>query len=202
MEGAWNIRPSNAKHDRTRHAMFRSIGFSEAVQMIVSAFGIAIAFSYVWQGASFAEILLTVSLGFLLHELGHRFVAQRFGAHAEYRMWTMGLVAAVALAVFFGFIFAAPGAVYISKDLKRDESGKVAIAGPLVNVALAIVFLGLAGTITGASSMLLTGARTNAFLAAFNLVPMNPFDGWKVWRWDKAWWGAAFAVSALLALII
>ncbi|HLD75537.1 MAG TPA: hypothetical protein VI874_00840, partial [Candidatus Norongarragalinales archaeon] len=111
------------------------ISYTELIQMAVSVIGVSYAFSFAWGNYSFAEILLTVGTGFLLHELGHKYVAIRYGAHAEYRMWTLGLVAAVILAVVFGFVFAAPGAVYIyGKELTKKQSGNVALAGPAVNI--------------------------------------------------------------------
>ncbi len=180
-----------------------NLDFSESVQIIVSALGISYAFSYVWPDQPFLSILLTVGAAFVLHELGHRYVATRYGAHARYQMWTIGLVAAIVLAVALGFVFAAPGAVYIyGKELTRSQSGKVALAGPGVNILLCLLFLLLAGTVYGAGSLLLVGARVNAFLAAFNLLPMEPFDGAKVMRWNKPVWAAAFALSAALVILV
>ena len=177
--------------------------FSETIQIIVSALGISYAFSYVWPDQSFLSILLTVGAAFILHELGHRYMATRYGAHARYQMWTIGLVAAIVLAVALDFVFAAPGAVYIyGKELSRSQSGKVALAGPAVNLMLSLLFVLLAMTVYGAGSLLLVGARVNAFLAAFNLIPMDPFDGAKVMRWSKLAWAAAFALSAVLVLLV
>jgi len=180
-----------------------NLDFSETIQIIVSALGISYAFSYVWPDQSFAAILLTVGTAFVLHELGHRYMATRYGAHARYQMWTIGLVAAILLAVFLDFVFAAPGAVYIyGKELTRNQSGRVALAGPAVNILLCLLFALAAGTAYGAGDVLLVGARVNAFLAAFNLLPMDPFDGAKVMRWNKSMWAAAFALSAILVLLI
>lgn len=180
-----------------------NLDFSESVQIVVSALGISYAFSYVWPDQSFLSILLTVGTAFVLHELGHRYMATRYGAHARYQMWTVGLVAAIVLAVALDFVFAAPGAVYIyGKELSRSQSGKVALAGPAVNLILCLLFGLAAGTAYGAGDVLLVGARVNAFLAAFNLLPMDPFDGAKVMRWSKPVWAAAFALSAMLVLFV
>ncbi|MFA5246897.1 MAG: site-2 protease family protein [Candidatus Micrarchaeia archaeon] len=179
------------------------LDFSETVQIIVSALGIALAFSYVWKDQSFIDILFTVGTAFVLHELGHRYMAIKYGAHARYQMWTIGLVACVILAVAFDFVFAAPGAVYIyGRELTRQQSGKVALAGPAVNLGLCLLFYFGALTFTAAGSLFLIGARVNAFLAAFNLIPMDPFDGAKVMRWNNTAWAAAFVVSAMLVIMI
>ena len=45
--------------------------------------------------------LVAVSTGFLMHELMHKFVAQRYGAWAEFRVFPLGLMMAI-LFSFFG----------------------------------------------------------------------------------------------------
>ena len=56
--------------------------------------------------------VVSVATGFILHELAHRFVSRKFGCHAEFRLWNLGLLLAVFTSLM-GFLFAAPGAVYI-----------------------------------------------------------------------------------------
>ena len=60
----------------------------------------------------FLIAFFTAGLGFLLHELMHKYVAQGYGLWAEFRANYKMLWLAVFFS-FFGFIFAAPGAVYI-----------------------------------------------------------------------------------------
>ena len=55
----------------------------------------------------FGASALTAGIGFLLHELAHKLVAQRYGLFAEFKAFYGMLLIAVGLA-FFGFIFAAP----------------------------------------------------------------------------------------------
>ncbi|MCX6707097.1 MAG: metalloprotease, partial [Candidatus Woesearchaeota archaeon] len=44
----------------------------------------------------------TVGIGFLLHEMGHKIVAQRYGCFAEFRAWNIMLVFALLMS-FTGF---------------------------------------------------------------------------------------------------
>jgi Zn-dependent protease len=134
--------------------------------------------------------LLTVGSGFVLHELSHKFTAQRYGFWAEFRMWPLGLVLALATAII-GLIFAAPGATYISgTDISTSENGKISIAGPLTNVIVAGIFLPILffgpGLFWGFLG--LYGVEINLWLALFNLLPIMPLDGAKVWRWSKPIW--------------
>lgn len=95
-------------------------GKSEIIDLALSLAALTIAFSVLGEkGIPEMEIFFIsavgVGTGFLLHELAHKFVAQRYGYWAEYQANYFGLVAVVAMA-FMGFIFAAPGAVMIRRD--------------------------------------------------------------------------------------
>jgi len=135
--------------------------------------------------------LVTVGPGFVFHELSHKFVAQRYGYWAEFRMWPMGLVLALVTSLI-GFIFAAPGATYISgTNITKEENGVISVAGPMMNVAIAALFTPLL-LLSGGSLLYLVGyigVRINVFLALFNMLPIGPLDGSKVFRWNKLLWG-------------
>ena len=146
---------------------------------------------------AFGISLITVGPGFVFHELSHKFVAQRYGFWAEFRMWTMGLVLAIVTSLL-GFIFAAPGATYISgQNISQSENGKISIAGPLVNVVIAAIFFPF---IYSGNDILayvgFLGSYINIFLAMFNLIPLGPLDGAKVFRWNKVIWLATFVPLA------
>lgn len=140
--------------------------------------------------------LLVVGTGFLLHELAHKVVAVRFGQLAEFRADYQMLGLAV-LSAFAGFLFAAPGAVYHRGRITRRENGLIALAGPAINVALAVPFLGLAvvgtGYLAGVGEL---GLFVNLLLAAFNMLPFGPLDGKKVYAWSKPVFAVSFAATA------
>ncbi|MEM4254810.1 MAG: site-2 protease family protein [Candidatus Norongarragalinales archaeon] len=178
-----------------------SIGKVEAAHIFISVITIALAFTLFPVGSfsfeRFTLVFLTLGAGFVLHELGHKFVAIKYGAQAEYRSWTTGLFIALFVAFLTdgSFIFAAPGAVYIfGKRISEEQNGKIALAGPLVNLALAIGFLALGRSSTEFSTLAAIGISVNAFLGAFNLIPVFPLDGSKVFAWNKAVWAITLAV--------
>lgn len=160
--------------------------------------------------ALFAICLVLVVFSFLLHELGHKFMAQRFGMWSEYRMYPMGL-ALTLITSCIGFLFAAPGAVMISGTMDDRRNGKISIAGPAVNIVLAavgIIVMAFISASTGGVAyingwevpafmvaMMLTSL--NSFLALFNLLPIPPLDGSKVFRWNKAIWIIAIVIAAV-----
>jgi Zn-dependent protease len=153
------------------------------------------------------DSLVIVGSAFILHEeLGHKVAAQRYGCWAEFRAWPAGVMLTVLMAVFsYGaFVFAAPGAVMISQFrkeklgfsmtyLSKDQIGKVGVAGSVVNLIVAVIFLGIYYFFPW--STLLMGAAVNAWLAVFNMLPFDPLDGAKVIRWNRAVWLTVIALG-------
>ena len=143
--------------------------------------------------------LLTVGIGFLLHELAHKIVAVRFGQRAafkaDYKMLALCIGAA-----FAGFLFAAPGAVYHRGRITLRQNGLVAVAGPLTNIALVGAFLPLTAFPGFVGQVGQLGVLINAFLAAFNMIPFGPLDGKTVISWNKLVFAAVFVGSVLLAI--
>ncbi len=147
---------------------------------------------------SFAIALLTVGIGFILHEMAHKFTAIKFGYWAEFRKDNIMLLFAVLLAALVGFVFAAPGATVIysnsatGQGLTRRENGIISASGPIVNLLLCIPFgvlVLIATSLTGFSSILLAqigifGIQINAMIAAFNMIPVSILDGRKVMAWN------------------
>ena len=145
----------------------------------------------------FLVAFLTAGIGFLLHELAHKYVAISYGLRAEFKAFYGMLWLAVGLS-FFGFIIAAPGAVFIQGfGLNRAKNGKISLAGPVTNIVLAVLFmiLGLFYTAGILGAIASFGFTINALLAAFNMIPVMPFDGAKVLAWSKQWYTVTMVVA-------
>ena len=157
---------------------------------------------------SFPIALLTVGLGFIGHELAHKFVAQRLGCVAEFRLWILGLVTALLFAFITrgSIIFAAPGAVYIQPKtnpfgISRRDNGYISLAGPVTNVILAMVFFLLIGSWGVLDIIGRIGFQVNLWLAAFNLLPFGVLDGEKVFQWSRVVWVAITAPIWILVIV-
>lgn len=184
----------------------------ELIDIAKAWLALSLAFALAFSGASLLEgnlvkifsppflimflvSLFTAGIGFLLHELGHKFTAQHYGCVAEFRAFDQMLYLAVGLAALAGFIFAAPGAVMISGMITRKENGVISLAGPLTNYVLALIFLGLTFVYPIWNFVWLIGLQINLWLGMFNLIPFGNFDGRKIFDWNKVIWGIMLVVG-------
>ncbi|MFH0970239.1 MAG: hypothetical protein V1776_02145 [Candidatus Diapherotrites archaeon] len=176
----------------------------ELTDLLISWISLSAAFAFVFADEGFnligfsdalAIAALAVGTGFLLHEMAHKYVAIHFGAKAEFRAWNTGLLVALAVAVLFRFIFAAPGAVYIyGKHVTLRENGIISAAGPLMNIIIGIIGIGLSSLFATSQigHVALIVGSINLYLAMFNLLPFFILDGAKVFAWNKGVWAILF----------
>ena len=155
----------------------------------------------------FPASLLAVGTGVGLHEIMHKVVAQRYGLWAEFRYNLRGLAFAFIFAAAIGFLYGAPGATWISGAVTKEQNGRISAAGPVSNLVIAaLLFGGFLAMMPRASSFggalvviyLLQAASVNAFLAGFNMIPVMPLDGAKVWAWNKAAYLGIVAIALVL----
>ena len=191
---------------------------SEVRDLIIAFIVISLCFAIVNGGRNpdavlsiLPIVMVGVGAGFILHELGHKFVSMKYGYWAEFKLWPQGLIFAL-ITSFFGFVFAAPGAVYTYANYMTDEiNGKISIAGPVVNIALALIFLAIAVAVYPSALYSETyalvfiicavGYSINSFLAVFNLLPIGNLGGSKVLTWNFGIWIVTIAIAGILTLL-
>ena len=189
--------------------MLERISRQERFDLLVAWGAISLAFAIIFlkesgrvdPGTALSLIgisLVTVGIGFVAHEMAHKFTAIKFGYWAEFRKDNMMLLVAVALAALVGVVFAAPGATVIYANnrfgggLSKEQNGKISAAGPVTNLLLCIPFAGLLvyggisspvfGSLVSLIGMM--GLQVNAMIAAFNMLPVSILDGRKVLAWN------------------
>ena len=178
----------------------------ELIDLTKALLAIGLAFTIVMTGLEFNAkfilyfiiSILTVGVGFILHELAHKIVAQKYHCWAEFRSEDSMLILAVVLSIT-GFIFAAPGAVMITGRINKEQNGKISAAGPLMNIIIALFFLAISLTFPGVLKLIgVFGFTINSWLALFNLIPFGNFDGIKILNWSKPVYGVMVAISLLM----
>ena len=137
---------------------------------------------------------ITIGLGVIIHELSHKFTARHYHIDsifiADRKMLFLSL-----LFSFGGFLFLAPGGVYMKGNISQKKIGIISLAGPFSNITIAVIFLLL---LPISSVIAPLGLKINAFLGLFNLIPFGPFDGKKVFAWNKV----IYASTTILAIVL
>lgn len=123
--------------------------------------------------------------GVVLHELGHKFVALFFGLFAQFKIFTLGLGIAIILKLVNSpFLIIAPGYVEIGGPATPLESLLISFAGPFVNLLLFFISLLLLNRKKKYSKktyiFLSLTKQINLVLFIFNMIPIPPLDGSKV----------------------
>ena len=150
-------------------------------------------------GFIFYIIVLVFSV--VIHEVSHGYVAKSLGDDTAEEAGRLTLnpikhidpFGSVILPLFMyfthlgGLAWAKPVPYNPRKLFKDYKFGplKVALAGPLSNIALVLIFALLARVLANVLNPVIIGlfgfiAYLNAFLAVFNLVPIPPLDGSKI----------------------
>lgn len=192
------------KHKLTSVAEMRDI--TVAVLILTAAF-FMIIYTSAGRGVFYYLGLagLSVVAGFFVHEMSHKAVARRYGCWAEFRADYKMLGLALVMS-FFGFLWAAPGAVLIMGKIGPKENGRISLAGPGSNLLVALACLPFAlftvdGSPTAVSDVAGGLYFFSVFLGAFNMIPILPFDGAKIWHWNKPVYVATLLAAGLLLAV-
>ncbi len=188
--------------------MQSQFGPNEALSIVIAWVVLSVGITYQYLGDLLNGIpgsseyvaagFIATATGFILHEMGHKYVAVSRGYVAHFRIWLWGLALTIFTVVITGggFVFGAPGAVYIApaaigyydggaaRNLEQ-ENMIISAAGPGINLAFALFFLVLL-FVSAANSFLsivsVFGFSLNAGLGSFNMIPVPPLDGSKIFR--------------------
>jgi Zn-dependent protease len=129
------------------------------------------AFAAAWAGLGILLIFSSV----LLHELGHCLVAQRFG-----------------ISISRIILLPIGGMAQFSRIPREPRTELlITVAGPAVNFFLAFIFLGMAGipgnwqellAASPGTNLIHLAAVANLIMGTFNLLPIFPMDGGRIFR--------------------
>jgi len=169
----------------------------ELRDLVIAIIALAVIFSFPNFMDLFLLSLIIIFFSYVIHEMGHKFVAKRLGCVATFRIWPTGIFVGLMSMLFKlvggGIVFVAPGFVEIMPysfgrwgfkvvRLTPKDFGLIALAGVGINVFFAVFFKMFPGGIFE------TLSDYNGLLALFNLIPVPPLDGskiflWKMWLW-------------------
>ena len=188
-------------------------GPGEITSLIISVIVVSLVFTG-WNNLitlnkfHIATAFIGVSTAFLFHELAHRFVARRYGCYAKHVLNPFGLVLTL-FTMFLPLRIIITGYVSvfcIERFLNsygiadsRKVNAYIALAGPLTNIIIAILFWGLIyAPIPYIYVRIFSYASfINLWIAFFNLIPIPPLDGSKIFSYKPV-----LSISLLLFAII
>ncbi len=121
----------------------------------------------------------------VLHELAHKFIAIGFGLDASFNLFPFGLLLGILLRFINSpFLIVAPGYVLISQGANELQNILISFAGPFINLILWLVSLFILKTRKlkrNTAIALHFSVIINMWLFIFNMLPIPPLDGSKVW---------------------
>jgi Zn-dependent protease len=148
--------------------------------------------------SSIPFVLGVVGVSVFAHELSHKLVAHSLGLKTVFKVWESGLVFSFLLALLGIGGYPSYGSTFIKQtdwpyNKKIKEMGLIYSIGPVISLLLASCFLALfyLANIGWPVTLGIVGFWVNFALALFNLIPIfpfTPFDGRKIFLWNKIAW--------------
>lgn len=183
---------------------------SEPLAFLLAIISVAVAFlsNLANPIPGFLLPTLAFAIAIVPHELAHRTAARRFGCWSRFVIYPPGFYTTLAVNLIMGLITHSPllfiaGYTAIScAGYTRKDEGLISLAGPLVNIAIALISLAY---LYFPVNLLLYNffyilLKLNAFVAFFNLLPLGPLDGAKIFRWNIAIWAISIIAAGWLWL--
>ena len=195
---------------------FRNI--NEAVSFILAILSLAIVYirpSYISSNPILFVLIpiATATIAIVPHEIAHRQSARNYGCASRFVLSFKGFLATLLINLIssitgIGFVVFASGYTAIMCRfglLSQDLEGKTALAGPVTNLAIALISIIVVNSVPLpplAQIFLLELFSFNSWVAFFNLIPIPPLDGFKVFRWNRMVWLVAVAFAFFLTFFV
>jgi Zn-dependent protease len=191
-----------------RNSVFLGFSAIEILAAVTGAVIFGVSFMVAkgsWLDPTTFSIFFIVSgFGIAIHEMAHRFVASRNKGISEFKFWELGTVIMLVTGALFGLVFAKPYRTVISNaaTLEKRSLGIIMLAGPVISVVLALLFLTLIPLGGIYSDIGTAGFSVNLLSAVYAMMPFNPMDGEKIYSWSHARWAVVFVPLFLFYLLI
>ncbi|ODS42044.1 MAG: hypothetical protein MSIBF_01470 [Candidatus Altiarchaeales archaeon IMC4] len=126
----------------------------------------------------------------LVHNLSQTLIARRYNKKLEFEPWVLGLGLVIGVAILLQDVFASVMGIK-TKDIEKDKLVGIALAGPYANLLVFSVTTAVLYFIPVGETMRIMMhilAVLNVAYALDNLFPMEPVDGYHIFRYSKKLW--------------
>jgi hypothetical protein len=186
-------------------------GFSSRELAVMIASVLLLAFAYLvakdidlLRADMIVIYIIVAGVATVLHDMTHRYVSWKYKTVSEYKFWGIGTIAMFATSWLFGLVYALPARTIINgaDKLTKKQQAIVYLSGPSVSLVLAIAFLLLLLAGDSFRTIGLIGCSMNILSAAYSLMPFDPMDGNKVYKWKKITWVLIFLPLLAFYLVL
>lgn len=150
----------------------------------------------------FFRNFILLSIFVFSKEIMQKIYAKKIGYSSKFKIYPLSSILAIFVS-FIGIRLAAPGYSELQpykfsdwkfkrKKFSVEDEGKIVFVGYLVFLIFCILLVLL--EIKDVKNML-------AFILIFNLLPILPFDGTKILKWNFSIWGFLFIFSLILLIL-
>jgi Zn-dependent protease len=184
---------------------------NELRDMVIAILILSVVLSFPDFSWFFLVSIALVFFSYFVRELMHKFAARKFGCMSTFKLWSPGILIGI-MSMFLKYFwewniaFAAPGFAEIVPyrfgrmgfkvaRVTPKDLGIIALAGTGMNVFLAVFFKIFPGGIFHTLSLY------NGLIALFNLLPIPPLDGSKIFVWSMMTWVFLMFVSVLVVFV-
>jgi Zn-dependent protease len=162
--------------------------------------------------------LILVAIVVLVHDAGQRIAALDAGFLLEYKLWWYGILIGIILIIISNgkLWFLAPGGVFIHHmathrmgffryGTTKKAIGMIALAGPIANILFGSFFktIALWTPFVSVDNVFIDKIFIYSWaFAAFNLLPIPPLDGSRVFNYSRMVYAFIFGSIAGYAILI
>ncbi len=198
----------NLSPEKSGNRVLATLSRREILSILVSAIVFSLAYLLKDRlqllGITLLVFLVMGGMATIAHELSHRFLTHHWKGDSEFQLWEIGTLMMLATAWLFGTVFAKPSRTLIASTdlLTSRQSVLITLAGPAANLVFALgslLLLPLGGVLILFGQ---AGFSMNLLCCVYDLIPVAPMDGKKLFHYHKAVWVAVFVPLLLLYLFV
>ena len=169
--------------------------------------------------ANLAIAFVLVLISLFVHDLGHRLYAIKHGYKVKFKVGWLALLISVLICFvsasispdkYFKLFFGGGMALSIIPHRRlgkfgfradRRHEATISVAGPVMSILFAAL-IGAVSSWFNLSGFVIDKLLTfNVLYAVYTLLPIPPFDGFKLFWWSRLWWAFSFAAVAGFAAL-